>query len=161
MVSGRGQVNRKSARNYQGVDSRPVVGWLLDLWFTPKSFESTELYERLGVLFVKQYAPTGGDLVNRRFGITIADIRKSPDTLIGFERFTRRLEAIHEIAFLGFSAFSLWRTLTGKSTQKDLAVAMAVYVALILSPTMLQRYNRLRVYPLIRRLEARQAPGSH
>jgi len=129
---------------------------LQDLWFAPKRFESAALYERLGVLLVKQYAPTGGDFVNRRYGVTIADIRGTLGSLIKFERMTRRLEAIHVIVFLGFLTFSMWRAITRKTTVLDLGFAIAVYILLILSPAMLQRYNRLRVYVAIRRLVARQ-----
>ncbi len=86
----------------------------------------------------------------------IADIRPDLDSLIRFERLTRRLEAIHEIAFLGFLAFSIWRAATRRTTLLELAYAIVVYVALILSPAMLQRYNRLRVYPLIRRMVERE-----
>jgi hypothetical protein len=39
--------------------------------------------------------------------------------------------------------------------------AIVVYILLILSPALLQRYNRLRVYPVIRRLEARQRHFKH
>jgi hypothetical protein len=112
------------------------------------------LYERLGVLLLKRYVPTGGDFVIRRYGIRIADIRGNLDSLIQFERFTRRLEAIHEIAFVGFLAFSLWRAITRQTTLLDLGFAIVVYILLILSPAMLQRYNRLRVYAVIRRLVA-------
>lgn len=135
---------------------RPWLDRLLDLWFAPKSFENTALYERLGVLLVKRYAPTGGDLVNRRYGVRIADINSNLDTLKRYERFTRRLEAIHEIVFLGFLAWSVRRAVVRKTTLADLGFALVVFVALILSPAMLQRYNRLRVYAIIRRAEARQ-----
>ena len=42
---------------------------MLDIWFAPKHFESTALYERLGVLFVKRYVPTGGDFFRQHYGI--------------------------------------------------------------------------------------------
>ncbi len=134
---------------------------LLDLWFAPKPFESPALYERLGVLLLKRYVPTGGDLVNRRYGVRIADVRGSLDSLTRFEHITRRLEAIHEVVFLGFVAFSLWRAVTRRTTWPDFGFAVVVYVLLILSPAMLQRYNRLRVDAVIRRLAARQARSSH
>lgn len=144
-----------SAIRYVDAGSRSFLEQLLDLWFAPKSFESTALYERMGVSLVKQFAPTGGDFVNRRYGITIADIHGTLDSLSRFERMTRRLEAIHVIVFLGFSAFSLRRAITRKTTFFDFGFAMVVYLLLILSPAMLQRYNRLRVYAAIRRLAAR------
>lgn len=126
-------------------------------WFAPNRFESTTRYERLGVLFVKRYVPTGGDFVIRHYGVRIADIRGSLDSLIRYERLTRRLEAVHEVAFVGFVGWSLWRAGSGQTTLWGLGVAIAVYLVLILSPAMLQRYNRLRVYPLIRRLVTAQA----
>jgi Glycosyl-4,4'-diaponeurosporenoate acyltransferase len=89
---------------------------LLDLWFSPKRFESETFYERFGVLFIKRYVPTGGDFFIRRYGIRIAQIRGSLESLIQFERFTRRLEAIHEIAFLGFVTFSLRRLILRHTT---------------------------------------------
>ncbi len=130
---------------------------LQDLWFAPKGFESTGLYERLGVLLVKQYAPTGGDFVNRRYGITIADIHPTLDSLVRFEKMTRRWEAIHELAFVGFVAYSVRRAIAGKTSWLGFGFALLVYIPLILSPAMLQRYNRLRVCAAIRRLSARQA----
>jgi hypothetical protein len=146
----------KSAIRYIDASSRSFLERLQDMWFAPKHFESTALYERLGVLLVKRYAPTGGDFVNRRYGVTIADIHGTLDSLIRYERMTRRLEAIHVIVFLGFLAFSLWRAVTHQTSFLDFGFAVVVYILLILSPAILQRYNRLRVYAAIRRLAARQ-----
>ncbi len=150
-----------SANRYIDGGSRSFLERLQDLWFAPKRFESTALYERLGVLLVKKYAPTGGDFFIRRYGIRIVDVRGSLDSLIRFERYTRRLEAIHEIAFLGFVVFSVWRAVTHQTTLLDFGFAIVVYVLLILSPALLQRYNRLRLYPVIRHLAARQRPYKH
>ncbi len=146
-----------SAMRYLDARSRSSLERLQDLWFAPKRFESKALYERLGVLLVKKYAPTGGDFVNRRYGVTIADIHGTFDALIKFERMTRRLEAIHVIAFLGFLTWSLWRAITRQTTVLDLGFATIVYLFLILSPAMLQRYNRIRAYAAIHRLAAREA----
>jgi hypothetical protein len=133
---------------------------LLDVWFSPKRFESEALYERLGVLFIKRYVPTGGDFFIRRYGIRIAQIRGNLQSLIHFERYTRRLEAIHEIVFLGFLIFSLRRAILHRTTLLDLLFAVVVYVVLILSPAMLQRYNRLRVCAVINRMRAEQTSHS-
>jgi hypothetical protein len=134
---------------------------MLDIWFAPKHFESTALYERLGVRFVKRYVPTGGDFVRNRYGIRIVDIRGNLDSLNQFERCTRKLEAIHVIVFLGFLAWSLWRAIIRQTTLINFGVAILVYTMLILSPAMLQRYNRLRVHAVIRRLRARQLRSGH
>jgi glycosyl-4,4'-diaponeurosporenoate acyltransferase len=130
---------------------------MLDIWFTPKPFESAALYERLGVLFIKRFVPTGGDFFRRRYGVRIADIRGNLDSLTQFERCTRRLEAIHVVAFLGFSAWSFWRAMIHQTTMIDFGFAILVYIVLIWSPAMLQRYNRLRVNAVIRRLSVRLA----
>src|SRR5258707_15218907 len=100
---------------------------LLDVWFSPKRFESEALYERLGVLFLKRYLPTGGDFFIRRYGIRIAQIRGSLESLIRFERYTRRLEGIHEIAFLCFLAFSVRRAVLRHTTGLDFGFAVVVY----------------------------------
>src|SRR5260370_28762812 len=57
---------------------------LLDAWFSPNRFESETFCERLGVLFIKRYVPTGGDFFIRRYGIRIAHIRGSLESLIHF-----------------------------------------------------------------------------
>ncbi len=141
------------------VDPRSRSFWdrLLDLWFAPKRWESTRLCERLGVLWVKRYAPTGGDYFIRRYGIHIVDVRGDLDSLIHFESYTRRLEAIHEVVFLGFMAWSIWRAAVHQTTLFELAYAIVIYAVLILSPAMLQRYNRLRLYPVIRRMATAQS----
>lgn len=159
-----------SARRYLDASAEGSAGsWgnrVQDLWFAPKPFESAGLYERLGVLLIKRYVPTGGDFFIRHYGVRIADIRCNLASLVRFERLTRRLEAIHELVFLGFLGGLLWRVCTHQTTLLDLGVAIVVYIVLILSPAMLQRYNRLRVYPVIRRLVAAsryaapQAPAS-
>lgn len=109
-----------------------------------------------GINSQDSYAPTGGDFVNRRYGITIADFHGTLDSLIRFERTTRRLEAIHVVAFLGFLIFSLRRGVKREITILELSFAIVIYIVLILSPALLQRYNRVRVYATIRRLEARR-----
>jgi len=105
---------------------------------------SETLYECLGVLYIKRCVPTGGDFFIRRYGIRIAHIRGTLESLIQFERFTRRLEAIHEIAFLGFLTFSPRRVIFRHTTLLDFGFAVIVYVVLILSPVMLRRYNRMQ-----------------
>jgi hypothetical protein len=139
-----------------GFTGHPRLQHLLDVWFSPKRFESEALYERLGVLFIKRYVPTGGDFFIHRYGIRITHIRGTLQSLIHFERYTRRLEAIHEIAFLGFLTFSLRRAILHRTTLLDFVFAVVVYVVLILSPAMLQRYNRLRVCAAISRMRAQQ-----
>ena len=65
-------------------------------------------------------------------------------------------EAIHLVAFLAFLFFSIWQLASGRTTGMGFVLACVVYVLLILSPVLLQRYNRLRVYEAIRRMRKKQ-----
>ena len=127
-----------------------------DVWFAPKRFESLELYERLGVLWIKRYVPTGGDYFRRKFGVRVIDIHSTIESLLTFEQRTRVYEAIHVGAFLAFLLFSIWQLVSGRTTGLGFAIACVVYVLLILSPVPLQRYNRLRVYKAIGRMRKRR-----
>jgi hypothetical protein len=58
----------------RGFTGHPRLQELLDAWFSPKGFESEAFYERVGVLFIKRYVPTGGDFFIRRYGIRIVRV---------------------------------------------------------------------------------------
>jgi hypothetical protein len=129
-----------------------------DVWFAPKPFESPPLYERLGVLWIKRYVPTGGDYFRKHYGVRVIDIKGTIESLLRFEELTRVYEAIHVVVFLAFLVFSIWQLVSGRTTGMGFVIACVVYVLLILSPALLQRYNRLRVYQAIRRM--RKMEGS-
>jgi hypothetical protein len=140
----------------------PRRGWLQhrawDVWFAPKRFESLELYERLGVLWIKRYVPTGGDFFRKKYGVRVIDIKSTIESLLTFEQRTRLYEAIHLGVFLAFLLFSIWQLVSGRTNAIGFVMACVVYVLLILSPVLLQRYNRLRVYEAIRRMRKKQVP---
>ena len=127
-----------------------------DVWFAPKPFESPQLYERLGVLWIKRYVPTGGDFFRNKYGVRVIDIKSTIESLLKFEERTRVYEAIHVVVFLAFLLFSLWQLVSGRTNGIGFVIACVVYVLLILSPALLQRYNRLRVYEAIRRMRKKQ-----
>jgi hypothetical protein len=138
----------------------PRLGFLQyrawDFWFAPKRFESPHLYERLGVLWIKRYVPTGGDYFRTKYGVRVIDIKSTIESLLKFEERTRLYEAIHLGAFLAFLLFSIWQLVSGRTNGIGFVIACVVYVLLILSPVLLQRYNRIRVYKAIRRMRKRQ-----
>jgi hypothetical protein len=127
-----------------------------DVWFAPKHFESPQLYERLGVLWIKRYVPTGGDYFRKKYGVRVIDIKSTLESLLQFEERTRVYEAIHVVVFLAFLLFSIWQLVSGRTNGIGFVIACVVYVLLILSPALLQRYNRLRVYAAIRRMRKKQ-----
>ena len=127
-----------------------------DFWFAPKHFESPQLYERLGVLWIKRYVPTGGDYFRKNYGVRVIDIKSNIESLLKFEERTRLYEVIHLGAFLAFLLFSIWQLVSGRSTGIGFVIACVVYVLLILSPVLLQRYNRMRVYEAISRMRKKQ-----
>ena len=138
----------------------PRLGFLQhrawDVWFAPKCFESPGLYERLGVLWIKRSVPTGGDFVRKNYGVRVIAIKSTTQSLLTFEHRTRVYEAIHVVVFLAFLLFSIWQLLSGRTTGVGFVLACVVYVLLILSPVLLQRYNRLRVYEAIGRMRNKQ-----
>ena len=129
-----------------------------DFWFAPKRFESPQLYERLGVLWIKRYVPTGGDYFRKKYGVRVIDIKSNIKSLLKFEEQIRLYEVIHLGAFIAFLLFSIWQLVSGRTTGMGFVIACEVYVLLILSPVLLQRYNRIRVYEAIRRMRQKQVP---
>ncbi len=146
----------RATTRYMDRSRLPYGQKLLEAWFAPKPFESEALYERLGVRFLKRYVPTGGDFFIQKYGVRIADIRGDMQALTRFEQLTRLHEFLHLFFFLFFVIFSLRRWLSGKTTFAGFLFALLVYVLLILSPVALQRYNRIRVYRVIRLLALRE-----
>src|SRR5712692_5389827 len=78
---------------------------VLDAWFDPKSFESQEAYERLGMKQVKKWLPTTGDKVYKAVWMRLGFPKfiHGKNDLKGVETFTRVYEAIH-IAGFGYLA---------------------------------------------------------
>jgi hypothetical protein len=92
-----------------------------DFWFAPKRFESPQLYERLGILWIKRYVPTGGDYFRKKYGVRVIDIKSTIESLLKFEERTRLYEAIHLGAFLAFLLFSIWQLVSGRTTGMGLS----------------------------------------
>jgi hypothetical protein len=130
-----------------------------DFWFASKRFESPQVYERLGVLWIKRYVPTGGDYFRKKYGVRIIDIKSNIESLLKFEERTRLYEVIHLGAFVASLLFSILQLVSGRTNGIGFVIACAVYVVLILSPVLLQRYNRIRVYEAIRRMRKKQVPS--
>ena len=119
----------------------------LDAYFDPKPFESTGLYERLGVRRFKRYMPTSGDWVMRNvlrksllFDIGDMDRTKRLQTL---ERFTRMFETIHlGMLAVGNTVFS--DAVSNYETPGRAIGSLAWQLGAGVYPIMLQRYNRIR-----------------
>lgn len=104
------------------------IGRLLDMWFTPKQFESERLYERLGARALKRYVPTGGDVVMKRLRRGHPDRRwvaLSADSLRQFERRTRVNETIHLVGSIGGAVLTVARVRRGALTHRAAAAAFA------------------------------------
>ncbi len=149
----------KPTMRYLDRDKLPFGEKLLEAWFAPKSFETPELYERLGIRTLKRYVPTGGDFFIQRYGVRIVKVQADLESMIHFEQLTRIQEAIHIFAFLAFFIFSFLRWIHRKTPFLDFLFAILVYVLLILSPAALQRYNRIRIYRAIRILAKKTERG--
>src|SRR5947207_12668224 len=108
-----------------------------DFWLAPKRFESPQLYERLGVLWIKRYVPTGGDYFRKKYGVRVIDIKSNIESLLKFEERTRLYEVIHLGAFIAFLLFSIWQLVSGRTNGIGFVIACVMYVLLILSPVLL------------------------
>lgn len=130
----------------------------LDVWFRPKWFESERLYERLGVLLIKRYVPTGGDLVMQRLRRHHPErrwVRPNLQSLRRYERKTRLNESMHVIGSSGVLVFAGIKFASGSLTTVGLTLAIALNLTFGLWPIILQRYNRLRLYRAIEHARVR------
>lgn len=129
-----------------------------DFWFRPKRFESERLYKRLGVLVIKRYVPTGGDLVMQRLRRRHPERRwvsSNLQSLGRYERRTRLNESMHVVGSSGVVALAAIKFALGSLTIAGLTVAIALNLIFGLWPIILQRYNRLRLYRAIDRARVR------
>jgi Glycosyl-4,4'-diaponeurosporenoate acyltransferase len=131
-----------------------------DFWFAPKRWESTKLYERLGVSFIQRYIPTVGETVKRRFVVHRDDVKGNLDTLIYIERLTRRFEATHLALFVLAVAFAAWQLLHDQTNVPVFCIACLAFVIIILWPVILFRSFRLRIMAMIpHMLKAQRSPA--
>src|SRR5947207_2641328 len=72
-------------------------------YFDPKPFESTKLYECLGIKPYKKYLPTSGDWVRRHIWRAPPWARPNVNSLHTLDFFTRASEVFH----LGYSVYPI------------------------------------------------------
>jgi len=128
---------------------------MLNFWFQRQVFESSDLYERLGVRLFKRYTPTGGDLMNRwlqrRFawGTHVTTLHSLESRERWLAR-TQTFEATHIAFSLLLSCQFIRGVKTRGLTARELAVFLAVQILFNVYPIMLQRYNRLRLRRVVK-----------
>lgn len=115
--------------------------YLTPLWFEEK------LYEFLGIRVFKKYLPTSGDLMMRYVRKKKMLMDSKTDTLTAYAHFTITLEGLHVMMF-GFFLFVL---LIPFERLWIYVVVMNVFGNVY--PIMLQRYNRARIYRLLKKRE--------
>ena len=136
---------------------RSTATKIADAWFDPKSFEQHPgLYEKLGVKTFKRFMPTGDLLYQSTWKkLTGFDMVRidSPQSLKNMEIFTRVFESIHLAGFavsaaeVGFFA--------AHQNVKPAVIAGALNILVNIYPIMVQRYNRVRLYRTINRMNKR------
>jgi len=131
------------------IGSPPGYGY----WRLPG--EKPELYEHVGIRFIKKYIPPNGDWFRRNIwlkfkidpmGLSTPQPREQKlRKLIGA---TKVLESTH----LGCAALiAYWDVKTGRNISTEIPVQFAINGL----PIMIQRYNRLRAANLLLRLDQR------
>ena len=148
-----------------GAEQAP--GWIkevskkvADAWFDPKSFESQETYEKLGVRLFKKFMPSSGDYVYRlvwKKMLGFSDQVKLGDieSLKNAEYNARLCETAHVSFFaLGMGVIAAQLAdgnMTGAIYISALNTLMNVY------PIMVQRYNHIRFKRNLDKMENRNA----
>ena len=124
-----------------------MIKVFLDFYFAPKFFEKNgRFYEFLGVHIFKKFLPTFGDYVVRLTGSSVLSGR-STKSLKTYEMFTRIYETAHlALCILMISMLLKHFTIFVFVTN----LAINVY------PILTQRYNRAKVYKILRKKEKRQ-----
>lgn len=141
---------------------RSFIEKCTDWYFAPKSFErSGKLYELLGVRqFKKLVLATAGRLVKRArggertLGTYFIGKERNKKTIKQYELNARVNELIHApvVAFFGYQ-------LAADLGNKNYSDAVADVIPFLINgyATMLQRYNRVRVYNTLDKLTKRTA----
>lgn len=124
-------------------------------WIEPKPFESTTLYEKLGVRVYKKYVPTSGDWVRAHITHQPSSYSSDPEELRKYEIYTRYFEGAH-IAMAALLIPSLALLSPDNNLGSKAAILIIYNVLANLYPVMVQRYNRMRFNTVIARLEERQ-----
>lgn len=117
--------------------------WLMavaNCYFTPFSFEEG-IYKFLGVRTFKKYIPTTGDLTMQIRQQKMLESGRTATLVAHARGFTIPCEILHLVGFVVFLFLhiSFWANLL-----------INVY------PVMLQRYNRARIYRLLKKREHRE-----
>jgi len=159
--------NKKSADNpekpHDPVEAPPpllkeAVDSIVESILSQKSFESPELYEKLGVREFKRYLPTTGDLMYKYvwkrlppiargfFGLengAQAQITRDPKSVDEMLFVTKAVELTHYAMLAVFSYFMYEQFNAG--SLSGLAMATTTNALVNVYPIMLQRYNRIRL----------------
>jgi len=124
--------------------------------FTPKQFESPELYEKLGIRTFKKYLPTTGDLMYKYVWKKLGEsdqVTLKPDSVEKALNTTRAVEITHYAFLAIFSMYMYDYYESGNMTM--LAVTTTLNALVNVYPIMLQRYNRMRLIGLKNKIEKR------
>ena len=130
----------------------------LDGYYRPKGVErwrNGHIYELLGVRAYKRWLPTLGDRACQRTGIhairsfsrSSSDCRQQLEAL---ERWTRRYEAVHVLSAVVITGYTVSALRSGSFLNGSLLVALNLAVNIY--PFMIQRYNRVRIEAILRRM---------
>ena len=134
--------------------------YILDLYFKPKSFErSGKIYEALGVRQFKKFM-FNGDYMNallKKFDHNYKLIRNKSYAR-DREVATRIFEGVH-IGGCSIMVYCLIYSLAD-GDYKNAAINTALNTVVNIYPTMLQRYNRARIYNILD-LAQKKTPLNH
>lgn len=142
----------------QPIDCLPkkIVEVVAETYFSPKPWEGNgDIYRKVGIRTFKRYLPTGEPIIKlarRRGDSHVAGYSLSKPTLEKAKKYeltTRIYETVHDVGIIagiiGLIPFVLHETV---DTYTGIASGLVFFNSYAV---MLQRYNRARIYNLVKR----------
>ncbi|ENM5752275.1 hypothetical protein V4V53_004112 [Vibrio mimicus] len=124
----------------------PFSNKIVDLYFVPFKSEM-KVYKSIGIPFLGKYIPTGGSHYSI-IGSMVKGSLPRKQRIITYYNMTLLMETIHIVGFL------TTLLITFNSTNNIVSFLFSNVFNLLANvyPVFLQRYNRLRLLPIVERL---------
>ena len=125
-----------------------TINAIPNYYFKPKKFETLPFYESIGVRIFKKFLPTMGDYLIRITGYHCVEGKRDIKLM---ELISRLYELTHLVIFV-IITISIISSIIALDLQNALMLFL-LNIVVNLYPIMTQRYNRIRLYRIIRKMD--------
>ncbi len=125
-----------------------MINKIQNYYFEPKSFETLSFYERIGVRVFKKFLPTMGDYLIRLTGYHCVEGKRDIKLM---ELISRLYELTHLIIFI-IITISIINSIINHDLKNALSLFL-INIVVNLYPIMTQRYNRIRLLRIIKKMD--------